>query len=140
MTLTSQTQKKSTRRGFSMVEMIACVAILGIISFLAIPSLTRMRGESERNLAIARAESLNMAMSTYLQVVGRSQAAVNWGSALPSSTENSRRYILIQPYIAYSESSLALFFPQGYIVNLPRSITAMTKTELRDPNSIQIFY
>lgn len=136
----SKIESKKSRRGFSMVEMIACVAILGIISFLAIPSLTRMRGESERNLAIARAEALNMGMSTYLQVVGRSQAAVNWGSAAPSTTENNRRYLLIQPYVAYSESSLTLFLPQGYIINLPSSITAMTKAELRDPSYVQILY
>lgn len=124
-----------------MVEMIACVAILGIISFLAIPSLTRMRGESERNLAIARAEALNMGMSTYLQVVGRSQAATNWGTADPSNTvENNRRYTLIQPYVAYSETSLTLFLPQGYTARLPKSITAMTKTELRDASNLQIFY
>ncbi len=140
MNMKFELNAKPSRQGFSMVEMIACVAILGIISFLAIPSLTRMRGESERNLAIARAEALNMGMSTYLQVVGRSQAATNWGTANPSTTENNRRYALIQPYVAYSETSLTLFLPQGYTANLPKSITAMTKTELRDASNLQIFY
>lgn len=140
MNMKFELKANASRRGFSMVEMIACVAILGIISFLAIPSLTRMRGESERNLAIARAEALNMGMSTYLQVVGRSQAATNWGTANPSTTENNRRYALIQPYVAYSETSLTLFLPQGYTANLPKSITAMTKTELRDASNLQIFY
>jgi prepilin-type N-terminal cleavage/methylation domain-containing protein len=139
MKMTSQNQSLSKKSGFSMVEMIACVAILGIISFLAIPSLTRMRAESERNLAISRAEALNMAMSTYIQVVGRSQAATNWGTAA-TTAENNRRYTLIQPYIAYSETSLLLFIPQGYTATLPRSITAMTKTELRDASFAQIFY
>ena len=133
-------ESKGRGYGFSMVEMIACVAILGIISFLAIPSLTRMRGESERNLAIARAEALNMGMSTYLQVAGRSEASTNWGTANPSTHENSRRYALIQPFLAYSETSLTLFLPQGYTANLPKSITAMTKTELRDASNVKIFY
>ena len=140
MNMNVKQDAKRRRCGFSMVEMIACVAILGIISFLAIPSLTRMRSESERNLAIARAEALNMGMSTYLQLVGRSQAATNCGTANSSTTENARRYSLIQPYVAYSETSLTLFLPQGYTANLPKSITAMTKSELRDASNLQIFY
>jgi len=124
-----------------MVEMVACVAILGIISFMAIPSLTRMRGESERNLAIARAEGLNMAMSTYIQVLGRSQAASNWGASASSTSEDSRRYLLVQPYLAYSEATLSAYIPQGYSLSPPQFITAMTKAVLRDTlTSTQIFY
>ena len=37
-----------SRRGFSLVEMMACVSIIGIVAFLAIPSVTRMRSDSER--------------------------------------------------------------------------------------------
>ena len=58
---------RQTRCGFSLVEMLASVAIIGIIAFLAIPSVSRMREDSERNLAIARAESLNVAQATMVQ-------------------------------------------------------------------------
>ena len=51
------------RKGFSLVEMMACVSIIGIIAFLAIPSVARMRSDSEKNLAIARAEALNLAQA-----------------------------------------------------------------------------
>lgn len=112
-----------------MVEMIACVSIIGIIAFLAIPSITRMRGESEKNLAIARAESLNMAMSTYIQVVGRTQAGINWANAGTAEL----KYTLLKPYLAYSENTLALFLPDGYSATLPTDITKMTKTTLTGP-------
>ncbi|MDP1591573.1 MAG: prepilin-type N-terminal cleavage/methylation domain-containing protein, partial [Prosthecobacter sp.] len=56
--------------GFSLVEMMACVSIIGIIAFMAIPSVTRMRSDSERNLAIARAEALNLAQASLIQVRG----------------------------------------------------------------------
>lgn len=112
-----------------MVEMIACVSIIGIIAFLAIPSITRMRSDSERNLAISRAESLNLAMSTYMQVIGRTQASLNW-----TGKTNDQRYALIKDYLAYSEATLSAFMPQDYTATLPASITAMTKTTLVGPS------
>ncbi len=127
-----------TRRrwGFSMVEMIACVSIIGIVAFLAIPSVTRMRGDSERNLAISRAEALNLAQATMLQVRGRSQAATDWNAA---STAEAK-YTLLKPYLAYSESTLALFMPEGYTLTFATDITKMMKNALKDPNSSVILY
>lgn len=129
---THTTLSRTSRRGFSMVEMIACVSIIGIIAFLAIPSITRMRSDSERNLAISRAESLNLAMSTYIQVVGRSQAASEWASA----TTTTAKYEKIRPYLAYSENTLTLYMPQDYTITFPLSITAMTKASLTGPNGV----
>lgn len=121
---------RQRRRGFSMVEMIACVSIIGIVAFLAIPSITRMRSDSERNLAISRAESLNLAMSTYIQVVGRSQAGLNWTAA----TTSTAKYDLIRPYLAYSEATLTAYLPQDYSLTFPTSITSMTKAALVGPS------
>lgn len=120
------------RFGFSMVEMIACVSIIGIIAFLAIPSITRMRGDSERNLAIARAEALNLSMSTYMQVLGRTQASVNWTNA--GST--TAKYDLLRPYLAYSESTLTAFLPSDYSIVFPDSILSMTKARLTGPSGV----
>lgn len=124
----SQHPTPARRRGFSMVEMIACVSVIGIIAFLAIPSITRMRSDSERNLAISRAEALNLGMSTYIQVVGRTQAALNW-----TGKNNDQRYALIKDYLAYAEGTLSSFMPESYTATLPSSITSMTKTTLVGP-------
>ncbi|GEP44979.1 type II secretion system protein [Brevifollis gellanilyticus] len=121
---------RASRRGFSMVEMIACVSIIGIIAFLAIPSITRMRSDSERNLAISRAESLNLAMATYIQVAGRSQAANEWTSA----TNAQAKYEKIRPYLAYAETTLTAYMPQDYGITFPVSITSMTKASLTGPS------
>jgi prepilin-type N-terminal cleavage/methylation domain-containing protein len=117
-------------RGFSMVEMLACVAIIGIISFMAIPSITRMRTDSERNLAIARAESLNLAQATLIQVRGRTQAAIDWSAAGSSEA----KYTLLRPYISYAETTLTAYLPAGYSLTFPASITTMTKASLSGPN------
>lgn len=128
------------RRGFSMVEMIACVSIIGIVAFLAIPSVTRMRGDSERNLAISRAEALNLAQATYIQVKGRTQAATAWFATGSGQASWEPKFTLLKPYLAYAESSLALFMPEGYKAEFPPDIATMTKTVLRDPNNAVIYY
>ena len=61
------TAPKRRRWGFSIVERIACVSIIGIVAFLSIPSVTRMRDDRERNLAISDPESLNLAQATLVQ-------------------------------------------------------------------------
>ncbi|MBL9179782.1 MAG: type II secretion system protein [Verrucomicrobiaceae bacterium] len=123
------------RGGFSLVEMMACVSIIGIIAFMAIPSVTRMRGDSERNLAIARAEALNLAQASYIQVNGRAQAALNWSAA----TATEAKYTLLRPYLSFSETTLAAFMPSGYTVAFPPSITSMTKASLTGPSGL-IYY
>ncbi len=123
------------QRGFSLVEMMACVSIIGIIAFMAIPSVTRMRSDSERNLVIARAEALNLAQASFLQVRGRTQAALDWTSA--GSTE--AKYQLLRPYLAYGENTFAYYFPSGYQATFPSSITSMQKVGLTGPTGV-IYY
>ncbi len=132
---TPSPKTSSFLRGFSLVEMMACVSIIGIIAFMAIPSVTRMRGDSERNLAIARAESLNLAQASYIQVRGRTQAALDWAAAGSSDA----KYGLLRPYLSYAETTLTAFMPSGYIVTFPPSITSMTKVALTSPTGI-IYY
>ncbi len=121
--------------GFSLVEMMACVSIIGIISFMAIPSVTRMRGDSERNLAIARAEALNLAQASYIQVRGRTQAALDWTAAGSSDA----KYALLRTYLSYAETTLTAYMPSGYTITFPASITSMTKVGLTSPTGI-IYY
>jgi len=124
------------RTGFSLVEMMACVSIIGIIAFLAIPSVARMRSDSEKNLAIARAEALNLAQASFIQVRGRSQAAADWTAAASSTA----KYNLLLPYLSYAESTLTAFMPSGYSVTFPSSILSMSKVGLKDPNLTTILY
>ena len=117
--------------GFSLVEMMACVAIIGVIAFMAIPSVSRMREDSERNLAIARAEALNLAQASLIQVKGRTQASLEWVNA---GNNRESKYTLLRPYLSFAETTLSAYLPSGYSVNFPASITTMTKASLIGPN------
>ncbi len=123
-----------TRRGFSLVEMMACVSIIGVISFMAIPSVTRMRGDSERNLVIARAEALNLAQASYVQVRGRTQAALEWAAAT-----NEGRYVLLRPYLSYPEDSLIVFMC-GYNATFSPTLTQLRKVAVYHPTGTIVNY
>lgn len=122
-------QKESAREGatssfhsaFSLVEVLAAITIIGIVTFLAIPNIVRIKQDGEDNLARSRAESLNMAIASYVQVVGTNTAQSNWSGA---SAEG--RYTLARPYISFSEASLSAFTPSGYTITPPASIVPMT--------------
>jgi prepilin-type N-terminal cleavage/methylation domain-containing protein len=96
-------------RGFSLVELLIVLVILGVVVFLAIPNIVQVRSDSEDNLARSRAEALNMAAAAYFQAVGNQAATTAWSAA-----GNDARYALVSPYLAFAQSSLSSFIPNGY--------------------------
>ena len=124
-------------RAFSLVEVLAAITIIGIITFLAVPNIVRVKQDSEDNLARARAEALNMAMAAYVQANGTNAAQIAWSNA----GGDAARYLLIRQYIAFSETNLANFTPSGYTNTLPATISPLTgKAGITGPNGTNIFY
>ncbi len=119
--------------GFSLVEMITAVGIIGILLFLAIPNIVRVREDSELSLAIARAESLNMAMASFMQARGRQTAQSDW------SGNDAAKYTLVQPYLQYAPTSLANFLP-GYTIGFPGTLGNQQKVSLTPIGGTAISY
>ncbi|MDX2079768.1 MAG: type II secretion system protein [Terrimicrobiaceae bacterium] len=115
---------------FSLVEVLAAIAIIGIVTFLAVPNIIRLKQDGEENLARARAEALNMAMASYVQAVGPSAAQTTWSGA-----DNDGRYDLIASYLAFAEPTIDNFMPGGYSATLPASVYPLTtKTTVTGPS------
>lgn len=121
--------RPKSRMAFSLVEVLAAIAIIGIITFLAIPGIVRVKEDSERTLAIARAEALNMAMASYLQVHGAPVATANWDD----TTSNAERYTLVRPYLAFAPADVANYLPTGYTATLPVDLLPLQKAALAGP-------
>lgn len=133
--MTSQYSPR-TRRGFSLVEVLAAVSIIGIIAFLAIPNIIAIKQDSERNLAISRAEAVNIAIVSYIQANGRSNVAPGW-----TSINDQQRYTLLIPYLSFAPTNLTDFIPKGYATKLPTNLNSLTKSILIDSStSAQINY
>lgn len=115
------------KHAFSLVEVLAAVSIIGIIAFIAIPNIVAIKRDSERNLAISRAEALNMSVASYIQTNGRDLVAPSW-----AGLTNDQRYTLLVPYLSFAPNDLVTFTPGGYAIVLPVNLNALTKSVLTD--------
>jgi prepilin-type N-terminal cleavage/methylation domain-containing protein len=119
--------------GFSLIEVLAAVAIIGIITFLAIPNIIRIRQESEQSLAESRVEALNLGMASLVQAQGPSAAADLWTGALTDQA----RYELIRPYLAFAPATLSTYLPAGYSASLPQNLLPLSPATLTLPSAVE---
>ncbi len=130
------------RRGFTLIEVLAAITIIGIMVFLAIPNITAVRRDAEENMAVTKASMLNVALSSYIQSVGIAEAKVQFlGIANgTSSDKNGMRYDKIKGYLTYSTANLSGFMPSGYTATLPDVLDPLTKTVVKRPDASVINY
>ncbi len=115
---------------FTLVEVLAAVAIIGIITFLAIPNILQIRADSEQSLAISRAEGLNMAMASFVQARGRTAAETAW------TGNDEAKFDLVAPYLSFAQDALTNYMPGGYTAAFPGTLTTpLTKVTLTGPSS-----
>jgi type II secretory pathway pseudopilin PulG len=108
-----KTVRGSLFRAFSLIEALAAVAIVGIVTFLALPNIVKLRTDGERNIAIARAEAFNMGVAAYVQSLGLSAAAADW---TPLSADN--RYGRVRPFLAFAPQTLAEYVSTPYSLDV----------------------
>lgn len=118
--------QEAGRAGFSLVEVLVAVALIGILVFLALPNIVQIRDDSETHLAIARAEALNMGMASLVQARGITAAGTAWAS----TANDEARYSLITPYLAFAPATLAEYTPGGYTMSFNSTLTPLTKVTL----------
>lgn len=125
-------------KGFSLLELLVVIMVLGVVLYFAFPNIVQMRSDSEDSLARARAEMLNLAVAAYFQAVGdRTTAKANWSAA---GSDEARYASLLKPYIAFPTASLSAFMPSSdYTVVFDPTDPLLNKATLYGPNG-QIAY
>ncbi|MEZ5299287.1 MAG: type II secretion system protein [Verrucomicrobiales bacterium] len=124
-------------RAFSLIEVLAAVAIIGILAFLALPNIVQVKTDSERSLAISKAEGLNLAIASYISSVGETAAIAGWDGINNDSTladeaaRQQEKYSQVAPFLAYAPATLATYTPDGYSITMPASILPLTKVTLK---------
>lgn len=95
-----------TKRGFSLIEMLVVITIVGVLVFLAFPNVAAVKLASEDYLAISRAQALNAAKIAYkIRGVG------SWDAL----TTDDSRYTALRPYLAYSPATFVAVSGVGYV-------------------------
>ncbi|MCB1229607.1 MAG: type II secretion system protein [Verrucomicrobiae bacterium] len=113
------------------MEVLAAVGIIGIIAFLALPNIIAIKQDSERNLAISRAEAINMAVASYVQSKGRTTAITDWGTL----ANDNERYTALAPYLAFAPDAFSDYQPGGFSIDIPDDLTKLTKAGLKEGTS-----
>ncbi len=109
-------------RGFSLVEVLAAIAIIGIVTFLAVPNLIQIKEDGEDRLAQSRAEALNMAIASYIQANGKTAP---W-----TGTSDQKYQTYLRGYLAFSPTNLSGYTPGGYGFFFPSSLTSLSYTNM----------
>jgi len=122
--------KLDRAHAFSLVELLVVLAVTGILLFFAFPNIVQIKSDSERELAKARAEALNLAATAYFQALGPEAAREEWADA--SSPEE--HYGLLRPYLAFPATTLSNFLPSAdYSISFDSTAPHKVKATLMGP-------
>ena len=127
MQILGDKQIRKNRAGFSLVEVLAAVAIIGVITFLALPNIITVRQDAEENLAITRAEAINMAIAAYIQSRGRTNAEAQWFA----TSNDQQKFDLLGPFLAFAPDNVGEYMPQDYHLTYPADLVSLEKVALR---------
>ncbi len=108
-------KSSTTQKGFSLIELLIVVAIIGIVAAIAVPYLDQARQATKSASAVTSLRTINSAQASYRATNGRYGTLVELGTAK----------LIADPSLSAGEKS-------GYTFNIPTS-TALNYEAVADP-------
>ena len=118
-----------------LVASTVLTAVLVTVTVLVLPNIVTLEQNHEVDLAIARAEAVNMAVASFVQANGENAASEDW-----DAMSEQEHYKAIGHFLAFAPETLEEFVPVNYRLELPQKIVPLTKAKLFDENDQLIAY
>jgi prepilin-type N-terminal cleavage/methylation domain-containing protein len=109
--------------GLSLLELVAVVAVMGILTAIVLPNLSNVMPYARDQNAISKAVTLEQAMLTYYKRIPNS--ATTW-----AAQDDAGRYTLLHDagYLPGSPATLTAFQPRGYSYSFSTTLTTARVT------------
>ncbi len=135
-----KTPRRPSSQGFTLIEIMVIVMIIGMLAALAIPSFNRMRKRSRQTIMINDARQLGLAAQQYFLSTAHSAATIQYDSSTGIITGDLSPWIkhMTSNYV-FSDAVIESGSTAAFTFTLPSAFsgTAVTftdegRTDLRD--------